>query len=363
MTQEETDPLSIIAALPPDLSAGDAERIAEEHFGIAATAKTLVSERDQNFRLEADDGSRFVLKIANAAEADRVTLFQIEALLHLERSIQALSLPVRVPAIVRTLSGASHLVVDSGGAAHLTRMVSYLPGVPLSTVPRTPLLARRMGDTLAALGQGLAGFSHPGSDQSLLWDMKRALELRRLLSYIDDPDIARLVATSLDEFESNAQPVLARARSQVIHNDMHGDNVLVSRENPESITGVIDFGDMLESPLIIDLGVAAAYLPGEPDDPLSLIVEFVAGYHQRVRLEPPEIAILIHLIRARLAATIAIHHWRASARDADDPYLQVSLDSGRGAFDFLARLYAMSDDAVRERLHEACRQAGSQPLS
>ena len=61
----------------------------------------LVSERDQNFRLDATNGRRFVVKIANGAEPAQITDFQIQALLHLEAS----ACTVAVPKLVRTRIG------------------------------------------------------------------------------------------------------------------------------------------------------------------------------------------------------------------------------------------------------------------
>ena len=147
---------------------------------------------------------------------------------------------------------------------------------------------------------------------------------------------------------------MATVRAQVIHNDMHGDNVLVASDSDESIAGIIDFGDMLRSPLIIDLGVAGAYLQPTEGDTLSLVAAFVAAYHSVTPLRKAEIDILYFLIRARLAATIAIHYWRTSARASEDPYLEQSADGGVTSDDFLQRLDAIPYQEASARLRAAC---------
>ena len=156
MSDLKTDPLSIIAANPPQLDATRAAAIVREHYGLRVECRPLVSERDQNFHLTtADDGREFVLKIANSAEDPQVTHCQIEALLHLHDEISAAALSVRVPELLMTRDGRFHLLVEANGACHVTRVISYLPGVPLSTVPLTARLSRNMGLALAWLGIGL----------------------------------------------------------------------------------------------------------------------------------------------------------------------------------------------------------------
>lgn len=355
MSDLKTDPLSIIAANPPRLDLARAAGIVREHYGLAVECRELVSERDQNFHLTTtDDGREFVLKIANSAEEPQVTHCQIEALLHLQDEIRAAALSVRVPELLMTRDGRSHLLVEADGASHVTRVISYLPGVPLSMVPLTARLSRNMGLALAWLGIGLQKFEHAGVEQSLLWDMKEALALRKLLPHVPDREMRHRIAACLDDFEQYALPLLASARTQVIHNDLHGDNVLVVADSPETISGVIDFGDMLRSPLIVDLGVAAAYLRCDAGEPLSLIEKFVSGYHSVMPLLPSEFEVLYFLVRARLAATIAIHYWRASARSIDDPYLQVSEESAAQADAFLQILDKLSAQQVSESLHAAC---------
>ena len=85
MSQRITDPFSVIAKSPPRLTVAQAEALVRKHYGLEVTAAALLSERDQNFRLQSRDGRRYVLKIANAAEPPSVTDFQIGALMHIEK--------------------------------------------------------------------------------------------------------------------------------------------------------------------------------------------------------------------------------------------------------------------------------------
>ena len=146
------------------------------------------------------------------------------------------------------------------------------------------------------------------------------------------------VTAALDDFEKIATPAMQEMRWQVIHNDAHPDNFVVGEDDSERMIGIIDFGDMMFSPLIVDLGVCAAYLRGGDSHPLAKIAAFVGGYQEVTPLQDAELEMLYYLVRARLAATISIARWRASARAADDPYLAAALDEEEAAAIFLARV-------------------------
>ena len=60
--------MALLLEHTPRFSIAAATSLAEELYGIPATATPLPSERDQNFLLETQTSETFVLKIANALE-------------------------------------------------------------------------------------------------------------------------------------------------------------------------------------------------------------------------------------------------------------------------------------------------------
>jgi hydroxylysine kinase len=58
---------TVLEAQAPAFSTQEAEAFVQRAFDIQVSAQPLASERDQNFRLRAKDGSEWVLKIANPA--------------------------------------------------------------------------------------------------------------------------------------------------------------------------------------------------------------------------------------------------------------------------------------------------------
>jgi Ser/Thr protein kinase RdoA (MazF antagonist) len=339
-----------IEAPPPAFSGPDVMDAVKRDYGIAGRLEPLVSERDQNFRLITPQGANYVVKIANPLEDPSVTDFQIKALQHLEHR----RCPVPVPQVMRTADGRDCTRIGSGSRDSILRLVSYLPGEPLSSLDVGTETAMRLGSCLAELDAALRHFRHPGERQVLIWDMQRALALRDFLVHISDVRDRERVARCLDDFERRVEPQLGSLRRQVIHNDLHGGNVLVMPDRPDEVSGVIDFGDMLHAPLVIDVAIAASYLRDDGSNGLEPALALIAGFDAVTRLSDEERLLLHDLIRARLAATITIMHWRRSARDPSDDYLQEGLRNEGSAERFLARLDEMTAGQFAALIDDRC---------
>ncbi len=333
MTPRKTS-LSAIAVAPPMADPADVAAQVRAEFGLAGDFVSLVSERDQNFRLTTRDGPRFVVKVTSSLEESAVTDFQIEALLHLECEP---SLPL--PRVVRTIKGESSASIDVGGTACRLRVVEFVEGQPLVDLDVSPDLAGRFGNALATLDCALEGFSHPGQTPLLLWDMQRTGEVRHLLDFIADETLRNRVETVIDDFDVRIAPGMDNLRAQVIHSDANPENVLLC----DGGIGFIDFGDMMRAPVVFEVAIAASYLRAA--DPLELVVPFVAAYHDTLPLQKGELRLLFDLVRARLATSITLLFWRLREREADDEYRNKLLATEKDAIAFLIAL----DELGRER--------------
>jgi hydroxylysine kinase len=354
VTLSENNPLAIIASELPQLTAQTAISLMHEHYAIEVVrADPLVSERDQNFGLRTADGRRLVLKIANAAEDPLVTDFQIKALQHMEDYQRRHGTRFNAPRIVLTVDNRPQFTIGSGGQSHVVRVVTFLKGVPHGDAQPSIAYCRNAGSYLAELDLALRDFEHPGANQNLLWDMKRAADLRQLLPYISQVEVRDRVTRCLDYFEEHALPQFDELRWQVIHNDLNPENVLLAAEGSADVAGIIDFGDMLAAPLIVDVAIAVSYLRFSGKDPLAGVAAFVSGYNHVSALEQREIDLLFDLIRTRLAATISIRYWRIGERSPDDPYLKKILQENSAEI-FLARLDELPRDRARRLLRDAC---------
>src|SRR5438105_3210215 len=182
----------------PALTTRGAEAAALRLYGMAASASTLPSERDQNFLLQTASGERFVLKIANAAEDRALLEAQNEALAYVARRTQLCS---RV--IPASDGSAISEIVPNAGSRHYVRLLTWLPGRPLGMIDsQPPDLLEAVGRAIAELDAALEAFDHPAIHRDFQWDMANGISLvADLAPLIEDSGMRALVtrlATALD---------------------------------------------------------------------------------------------------------------------------------------------------------------------
>ncbi|RWN48355.1 MAG: serine kinase [Mesorhizobium sp.] len=302
----------------PDVSAAEALAILRRHYGLTGTARPLPGERDHNFYIQADGEREFVLKISHPAEEAGFTDFQNKALDH----IFAVDPTLPVPSVRKSLEGEPQFAASVGGSApRIIRLVTYLPGQLLSRSPTSDAQDRNLGVFLARLGRALRGFFHPAAGNDLLWDIRKVAKTRPMMAHISDPSRRAMAERAIDSFEQHAAPVFPTLRAQIVHNDMNSYNVVMDASRPEIVSGILDFGDMIHSPLICDLAIGAVYRWPAEGHPLAPAARFVAGYQSVQPLEEEEISILFNLIRARLALIVNIASWQAERFPAKRDYV------------------------------------------
>lgn len=320
-----------------------------EHFSLRASeVSRLASERDELFLVDTEQGSRFILRFANPADDPSVVEMQTHALRWIERADPQLP----VPRLVADREGRFQLEIRVGAnPPRSARLSPYLRGQPLPSASRSAAQRRSLGTTLARLGLALRDFSHPGADHQLAWDIKSASLLHDLVPP-GNSDIRRwdLVRRGLDRFECAVKNHLAGLRSQVIHGDFNPHNILVDPRDASVVTGILDFGDMVRTPLIADLAIACCYHT-QDGNPLEGVAEMVAGYHSVVPLQEEELSLLYDLIVTRLCAAVAITEWRARRYPHNSSYI---LKNTGIAWSGLHRLAAIEAEQASRVLRAAC---------
>ncbi|NUO87645.1 MAG: phosphotransferase [Cupriavidus sp.] len=331
----------------PKLSPDEAVALAYRAFGISGSATVLSSERDQNFRLDAA-GQSYVLKVTHPLEDPGVTDFQTQAQLQLMRGGNA----VPVPRLYRALSGDYTYWHDIPGTAlrQAVRLISFLPGVPLYKARAGSAQRYSLGAALAHFDAALAGFSHPHATHRLLWDLQHLADLRPLLAHVDDVEKSLLAARAMDDFVRYTGPKSQKLRRQVIHNDMNAYNVMVDEHDVDRVTASLDFGDMVEAPLVNDLAVACAYQLSATGNPMTSALDCVRGYQRVNPLTVDELDVLPGLVVGRLLATALITEWRAKEHPENRTYI---LRNNPIAWAGLQRFAAISPQEVGDSVFEA----------
>lgn len=326
----------------PTFSITEAREHLYTYFGIEGELTSLPSERDQNFLVETDDGQKRTFKIINAAEPLSAIEFQTSLLRHLESCASGLN----VPRILPTVNGQDCGLIEGVSGHNAVRLVSYLPGRPLAEEAKTPEVLDGLGRFLGELDRALASFGHPGAHRAFDWEIRTTPLSRERLEAVTDPEQRRLVENALGVYDARIAPVLRHLRCGVIHNDANDWNVLVADGR---VSGLIDFGDAVHSPLVAELAVACTYAMLDEVNPIEAAARIVAGYHAEYPLQDAEFAVILDLIMARLAISVTMSAARRGA--SDEPYLFVS---EKPAWDLLRKLSVIDHRIATGILRQAC---------
>ena len=320
------------------------------HFGKRGTAHPLHGERDHNFRLVTDTGE-FVLKLSPPEDDAGLLDFRTRALRYLEKIDPGLT----VPRVIPGANGEAIVSLETAGGSRRTHahLLSWLPGtLMVDFKPGTTLLSRDLGSFLGRLDQGLKEFSHPSMQRELAWDMAQAATLKEHLEAVPDPELRSRLSRVLESCVNHVLPALSSAPCQVIHNDANDHNLLVDRSDPWNprVSGILDFGDMVYSRRVFEPAIAAAYACLKGDDPVAMVANLIAGYHEVMPLEEVEINHVFDLVLLRLATSLLMAHAR-SISEPDNPYLQISQTPVLRAF---LRLFPGRPALARARIRHAC---------
>lgn len=299
---------TVLMAREPANSPEYAEEVAHKYYGINVKARELTCERDQLLMLEDDQEERYILRFINPAEPYQVSDFHTRAMMHVAEADPDLP----VPRVVPTVDGEGTVVVPAEeGRAGAVRLITCMPGITAFRLPTlSPELIQDMGSKLARLDLALAGFSLPAPGYDLLWDLEQIGDRKDLLTCIPSEELRELAAAAIDGYRQNVLPLLPRLRRQVIHNDFNLTNIMVDGKHPGRVAGIIDFGDMVEGPIINDAAISLYYQIDEAPDSFKHAGLLLASYHRTLPLEAVELDILYDLMLARGALSITITEWR-----------------------------------------------------
>lgn len=333
---------------PPAYDIDDVREHAAACYGLSGELRELDSERDQNFLLNADDGRRYVLKVANAAETPDVIDFQIGALQHVRRTDPTLP----VPRVIRAPDKLDYRKVRfPNGKEHFVYLLSYLDGIPLEDTKGAAesVTYRHLGAFMARIDLALRGYFHPAAEPQHPWNIATCSRLRPFTKHIGEGRIE--VEEVLDHMTAFVEDRLRVLRHQVIHQDAHTGNVLVDPDEPGTITGLIDFGDMLHGTLVAEIAVACTSIPFDTDDVVTPVCEIVSGFDSVLPLEEEEIELVFDLVCARNALTATV----GAARAALTPEQPAHIDSPYPYVEQLRKLDAVGRTEFNRRLRSACR--------
>jgi 4-aminobutyrate aminotransferase-like enzyme/Ser/Thr protein kinase RdoA (MazF antagonist) len=350
MSSEEL--IALRAASPP-IGTTDAESLARTLYGLSAVAVPLDGERDRNFKLTAQPGE-YVLKVLDPATGTAAIECQVLAMAHLVE--QAPELPI--PRIIQTRSGTAIGHAEVAGEAYRVLMMEFMPGELVTAQAPGFSLLGRIGQTLGRLDHALRGFFHTALAQPIVWDVRRAPALLQHVAYLAAPASQRLVRGALETLVDRAA-ALRSLRAQAIHGDFHPCNVLVNAGR-DACTGILDFGDMIHAPRVLDPAVTMAEFLIQGAASLDHIDAVLAGYCSAEPLDGDEIDALYDLIAARIAVALLVFAWRGHH---DPAGAAATAESFAFAEASLADLTRIGRTVLTERWHRIAGTSGREASS
>ena len=311
------------AADAPALTIDEALELARRLFGVTATGRRFPASAIRTSCCRPPTGDRFVLKIANATD-DRALARGAERGARARRAAHRALPARRARASTAPRSPRSR---RRRASRHFVRLLTWVAGVPLGSVPdhaagaaRGSRRARR-----ASSMRALDGFDHPAIHRDFYWDLAQrpadsSASWRRSSR---TPAMRALVTRVADRIEARDAPRFARLRRAAVHNDPNDYNVLVSPASAATITGILDFGDIVHSYAIADLAIAIAYAVLGKADPLAAAV---VGRPRlpatSVRSTTTRSASLFGLVLLRLCTSVCV----AARQQRQRPGRRVSVD-------------------------------------
>jgi 4-aminobutyrate aminotransferase-like enzyme/Ser/Thr protein kinase RdoA (MazF antagonist) len=306
----------------PQVSEAQAEEILATHYGLRARAASLGSQQDKNFVVTGADGViAGVLKIANPAFNATEIEAQDLAADRIAEAEPSLRIAVPLPNLAGEKCTPITGLVD--GTAYV-RLLRYLPGGTLQESGYlSPTAVAGLGEMAGRVSRALEGFSHPGLDRVLQWDLRYGADVvAELISHVADPSRRARLEAATREAWARIAVVSDDLPRQAVHLDLTDANVVVSRSAGGSPVpdGIIDFGDLSDSWAASELAITASSVLGHPGtEPIS-ILPAVRAFHAIRPLTTAEVDALWPMLVLRTAVLI-VSGAQQAALDPDNPYL------------------------------------------
>ncbi len=313
--------------------------ILQRHFDIHNPAiEAMEGYESNNFKIEGQSNS-FVLKVYEANEENRTFIEGEIKVLEQLKSLGDYDFPVSV----RTKNHKPWVEENS----HIYRLLSYVEGNFLGDVDRTKKLAYDLGFFLGRMDK----VTSPLYEVSVFakqtqWDIRQLHKNKKYIKYIPDPKDRSLVEYFFLQFKEQVIPFEEELRKGIIHNDGNEWNVLTLKD---SISGIIDFGDMCHTWLINELAVALTYFMMEKEKPLDYAIKMIKGYHNIIPLQVLELDILYYLVAARLCISVCNSAY-SKTQNPNSSYITIS---EKPAWDLLYKWLTISPIKARDTFRMA----------
>ncbi|XP_056133690.1 hydroxylysine kinase [Lampris incognitus] len=336
----------------PRLSEPQVAEIVQRLYGLTlSSVRALPSYDDQNFQLEADRGARFVLKVMNSVDSQNQNLIEVQT--HAMTFLHQHGLPVQT--VLSTTAGElmSLEEIDCGNGCqkYLVRLLTYLPGITISTVAVTPKLLYETGKIAARMDKVLQEMDHPHVNalqrENFIWSLSNIPLLENYLCFMDGAPLQNIVKAVIDQYKTCVVPKRCTFRKSINHGDFNDLNMLVEEDqtNGYKISGILDFSDMSSGYYVYELAITIMYMMIENPRPVEVGGPILAGWESEIPLNEEERDALYLLVLSRFSQSLLLAQHAVSQQPENEEYLMTTAKTGKR---ILCQLWELGKEEVEK---------------
>ncbi|XP_067871409.1 hydroxylysine kinase [Heterodontus francisci] len=363
--------------IKPSLSEAQAVELVGRLYGLkVSSVRPMPSYDDQNFHIMVsesqgteDHSKSYVLKVMNTVDSQNADL--IEAQTRFMMFLNEKGFPSSTP--IPTIDGKimSLETIDCGEEykTHMVRLLTYLPGTPLSKIPAGPHILYKVGQTLAQMSQVHEEFQHPTQKslqrQDFIWSLSNTHMLDKYLYAVEEGSNRRVVEQIIQQFKEKILPNLSKFRKSINHGDFSDNNILVQSVhssadycNPSclqqelNISGILDFSDMSYGHCVYDIAISIMYLMLESNDPINVGGHVLSGFESVTPLVPEERDAVFLLVLCRFAQSLVLARYNILLYPENEEYLLTTVRTG---WKCLHQLWGLGKETVERTWFETAK--------
>ncbi|XP_030228673.1 hydroxylysine kinase isoform X2 [Gadus morhua] len=320
----------------PRLSEAQVLELVQRLYGLErSTVRPLPSYDDQNFHVVAPGGGgEYVLKVMNSADSTNPTMIDVQT-----RAMSFLQ-EHGIPAQTAVRNAAGELMnleeIDCGFGCQkfMVRLLTYLPGTTISTVPYTPQLLYDVGKMAARMDQVFLKMDHPHLSalqrDSFIWSLSNVPLLEGYVYSMDGDPLQEVVKVVIEEFKTSVLPRRHAFRKCLNHGDFNDLNILVEPDQSGDyrISGILDFSDMNSGHYVHELAIAIMYMMIQHPDPVAVGQPVTQGWESVVPLNPEERDCLYLLVLCRFCQSLVMARHSVRLQPHNEEYLMITARTG-----------------------------------
>jgi len=274
-------------------------------------------------KVKVDGADEYILRIYNNGDDSSKVTFEHLVLAELRKASMSFQLPT---ALLSIENGRTHELISDGSEASVFKLIpGTLPGITCVTE-----IGKACGELTKALASVKVDYEPQTPPYFEIYKVHHAINRELFLREIHSNAFdgvrtsANVVATEIAKIELLVTQLLSlNLPQQLIHGDLHYDNVLVQ---DGKVTGVLDFEFCAWDWRAMDLAISLSKYASEPNA-MECFAQLIHGYAQFVTLTTTEIEAVADLVILRILSNVVYFVGRAVAGEDSIDTLTSRIDA------------------------------------